>query len=79
MRLTPGCGRLRPGIALDVEHDGKLYRHQMWYEDNFELSDQEMRRRRHKGLPYIRHGSHPYINLQDFFDFHAGRIGAPEK
>ena len=78
MTLTEICGRLKPGIPLDICHGGRQYRHQMWYEDNFELSDQDIRRRRKIGLPCITRHGHPYINLQDFFDFHAGRIGEPE-
>ena len=79
MRLTEICGRLRQGIPLDIFRSGRRYRHQMWYEDNFSLSDQDIRRRRKIGLSCIIEHGHPYINLQDFFDFHSGRIGEPER
>lgn len=58
---------------------GRLYQHQMWFEDNFALTDADMRKRRGEGLPCVQHNGHPYINLQDFFDFHAGKIGKPRK
>jgi len=51
----------------------------MWYEDNFDLNDQSIRTRRKEGLPYIARKKHIYINLQDWFDFHSGKIGTPPK
>lgn len=79
MRLTESCERLRPGVAVKIVESGREYWHQMWYEDNFDLNDQEMRLRRKDGLPAVQRNGHPYINLQDFFDFHSGRIGKPRK
>ena len=79
MRLTETCERLRPGVPQTIERGGRVYRHQMWYEDNFDLSDQGVRVRRGEGLPHIIHKGHPYINLQDWFDFHSGVIGDPPK
>lgn len=79
MRLTETCERLRPGVKQSIMWRGRLYRHQRWYEDNFDLSYDEMLQRRKEGLPTVQHFGHTYINLQDFFDFHSGKIGQPPK
>lgn len=79
VRLTETCERLSPGVLQKILRGGKIYRHQMWYEDNFDLNDQSIRTRRREGLPHITHKGHTYINLQDWFDFHSGKIGTPPK
>lgn len=79
MRLTETCERLHPGIKLKITWRERLYYHQKWFEDNFSLSYDEMHQRRREGLPSIQHFGHTYINLQDFYDFHSGKIGTPRK